>query len=292
MNRKPCILILGSSGMLGRTMVKYFSRKFPHTVFSTLREQTKNKSIFYLSVASVEQDIKSILKKIKKIDYIINCIAVMNSNLDIKELVLVNTDFPKKLAAIAEKNNCKLIHISTDGVFNPLAGGVYESDIPTPPDNYGKSKFMGEPNSFSAITIRTSIVGFDPYKHKGLLEWVRTARKPAKGFTNQKWAGSTVLQFAILCEKIIKRNSFEVLREKSSVFHFAPISNATKYLLIRDFFLALAQKNCVKKSLGIKKTRRLRTLFAEELYLKEFKKTGIKALKELIKFEKMHGISL
>ena len=64
----------------------------------------------------------------------------------------------------AKKQNCKLIHISTDYVFDGLNKNAYsEEDITNPINVYGQSKLDGEKAiqntmKFNAIIIRTSWV--------------------------------------------------------------------------------------------------------------------------------------
>src|SRR5436190_10981242 len=159
---KKNILILGAHGMLGRTMFFYLSSKFPHTVWGTIRELSNEKNKFFLSVGSYEKDIQTIFKKIKHIDYIINCIAATDIDTDKTTLIKVNTNFPENIAQIAERKKSKLIHVSTDGVFSELAQEMNESDTPFPTNEYTKSKLSGEPyDSSNALSIRTSLLGFD-----------------------------------------------------------------------------------------------------------------------------------
>ena len=70
----------------------------------------------------------------------------------------------KNLAAIAKENNIKLIHISTDYVFDGTKSTPYtETDIPNPQSVYGLTKLKGEQamqeiNPANSIIIRTSWV--------------------------------------------------------------------------------------------------------------------------------------
>jgi dTDP-4-dehydrorhamnose reductase len=75
----------------------------------------------------------------------------------------MNRDVPGKLAQLAEELNFKLIHISTDYVFNGESSEPYREDDPKGPLNiYGESKLAGEDlvQRFSpkSLIVRTSWV--------------------------------------------------------------------------------------------------------------------------------------
>lgn len=99
-----------------------------------------------------------------KPDFIINCAAytaVDKAETDIETAEKVNSLAPKLLAKQAKKFGTKLIHISTDYVFDGEAFTPYsEDDHVNPKSVYGKTKLWGEQNCFEenpdTIVIRTS----------------------------------------------------------------------------------------------------------------------------------------
>ena len=151
-------LVTGASGQLGRSIkslvkLQNISNSF---VFAT-RDQL---DLSYLN------DIQSYFKD-RKFDLIINCAAytkVDKAELDEKQANLINHLAVKKIAEIAQSNNIKLIHISTDFVFDGFKSQPYlESDVADPLNIYGKTKLAGENAvisimKFNAIIIRTSWV--------------------------------------------------------------------------------------------------------------------------------------
>lgn len=86
----------------------------------------------------------------KPLSWIINCSAYTAVDLaeDEPELAFrINADGPGNLAEIARNKGAKLIHISTDYVFDGAKEGAYvETDFPNPLSVYGRSKYQGEVN--------------------------------------------------------------------------------------------------------------------------------------------------
>lgn len=212
------ILVLGATGMLGHMVQKVLSQE---------------KGWEVEGVSSVEFDAEGEIQLGAKYDYVINCIGVLAGG-DEDTMHKINADFPHRLA---KATSAKIIHMSTDGVFSGNSGPYDEDSLPDAADAYGKSKLEGEVDTPNVINIRTSIIGTSPYKKKGLLEWFLAQPDGAtvKGYTNHIWNGVTTLQFAQLCEKIIRNDRFEDLRAESSVFHFAPNEPVTKYELLELF---------------------------------------------------------
>ncbi len=100
----------------------------------------------------------------EKPDFLINCAAytaVDVAETDDELAELINTKVPAYLGRITKKNECRIIHISTDYVFDGSGCLPYtENDLVNPESIYGKTKLNGEisllKENSSAIIIRTS----------------------------------------------------------------------------------------------------------------------------------------
>lgn len=131
------IILLGSTGKLGRAFAKYFS----------LNEQS------FLSLNSKNFDAKKpddsldIFIKFKP-DLVINCIALngLDKNfLNPENAFLINSHLPLWLAKKSVELNYTLVHFSTDSIFNDNQNISYiEDDIPAPRSVYGITKLAGE----------------------------------------------------------------------------------------------------------------------------------------------------
>ena len=150
------ILVTGSNGQLG-SEIQELSSNYKYNFFFTDRDS--------LDITN-ENDIKSFIDS-NDINTIINCAAY--TAVDKAEDDEINADkinhlAVKYLAQIAKEKNIKLIHVSTDYVFNGEAYKPYvESDTTNPNGVYGKTKLHGEVamqniNPANSIIIRTSWV--------------------------------------------------------------------------------------------------------------------------------------
>ncbi len=94
-----------------------------------------------------KQQLESYFSK-NELDYCINCAAYTAVDLAEEQSDLayaVNADGPKNLAEACKKHQVKLLHISTDFVFDGKKQTPYiETDMPNPLGVYGKSKWQGE----------------------------------------------------------------------------------------------------------------------------------------------------
>lgn len=135
------ILITGANGMLAKAVRERFME---HELILTDVVGTE----LSLDITNLEE-VKKFVENVKP-DVIINCAAYTAVDKAESEEELakkINADGPKNLAIAANKNNCKLVHISTDYVF----GGdlsleeIYKEDAPKAPVTaYGRTKLAGE----------------------------------------------------------------------------------------------------------------------------------------------------
>ncbi len=98
----------------------------------------------------------------------------------------LNTDVPRKLAQLCFHLGAKLVHLSTDTVFDGVAGGYQPSDQPAPLNLYGETKAAAEIEVLRygrehAAVLRTSpIIGNSPGGDRGLHERLFASWKEGK----------------------------------------------------------------------------------------------------------------
>ncbi len=147
------ILITGSNGQIGKELyrIKKFSKH--EFLFTDLKQ---------LDISSFD-NINSYLVD-KKIDCIINCAAytdVRKAEIEKVKALDVNSKGVKNLVTYCEENNIKLVHFSTDYVYNGnTIKPISEQEFVDPQNYYGFSKREGEKHiqnsNCESIVIRTS----------------------------------------------------------------------------------------------------------------------------------------
>ncbi|MBN1486077.1 MAG: SDR family oxidoreductase [Anaerolineae bacterium] len=115
----------------------------------------------------------------------------------------INVWGTRHIAWAAAGIGARLIHISTDVIFDGQQGDYKEEDIPSPITSYGRSKALAEAEvrktGGAAVIVRTSLIyGFQPYidRHSGwVLEGIRIGT-PVRLFNdelrNPVWVKSLV----------------------------------------------------------------------------------------------------
>jgi dTDP-4-dehydrorhamnose reductase len=153
---RPTILVTGAGGQLGSELreleKKYTTYQFIFTDSARLPIEKKAEvDDFFLTHHP---------------SYCINCAAytaVDKAEQEIDKAFLVNGTAPGILAAACKRTGTRLIHISTDYVFDGNSSKPYKENDATAPFNvYGRSKLQGEiaviENDPGAVIIRTSWV--------------------------------------------------------------------------------------------------------------------------------------
>lgn len=148
------ILVTGAYGQLGNEL-KVLSVDYPEWLFLFTDADT-------LDITN-ELSVKSFFDR-NKPDFVINCAAytaVDKAENDVETAEKVNALAPEILAKAAAKTGSKLIHVSTDYVFDGTNYLPYtETDIVNPMSVYGSTKLDGENRALAAnpqtIVIRTS----------------------------------------------------------------------------------------------------------------------------------------
>ena len=148
------ILITGANGQLGNELRELLEEKIPGQTIYTDREELDLTDAKAVETFVVNNDIT----------HIVNCAAytaVDKAEDQKRECALINTDAVKNLALAADASGAKIIHISTDYVFDGTNHRPYrESDKVNPISQYGTTKRKGETALLAlapeSIIIRTA----------------------------------------------------------------------------------------------------------------------------------------
>jgi dTDP-4-dehydrorhamnose reductase len=228
MNTK--VAVLGNTGMLGHVVQSVLSRQ------QTLSVRGFGRESIDLYPRTLNQ-MGTLLSKTLGFDteWIINCMGATKPYFDkcsdLSIPIYANGLFPHQLAQWAElmPGNTKVIHITTDCVYDGATGSYDEEDAHSPSDYYGKSKSMGEPNN--CMVLRTSIIGPESEgSAKHFLSWVKSLHfkeEESRGFTNHYWNGLTTLELAYGIADIVCGELYE-----AELFHLFS-TDISKYEMVR-----------------------------------------------------------
>ncbi len=215
------ILILGGTGMLGHQIIKgCISRNYDW--MTTVRNKELLINFFGTGIDDriIEIDDIKNFRQLREIclasnaKFIINCIGIVKQSKyasNYLESITVNSLLPHILNEICEEMNAKLIHISTDCVFDGTKGNYTEDDLSDAYDLYGKSKFLGEVNYGKTMTLRTSIIGNEITNNThGLIDWFLVQNGVINGYKQAVFSGVTTFELTKIILDIIIPNLFKV----------------------------------------------------------------------------------
>ncbi|MBK5262640.1 MAG: SDR family oxidoreductase [Peptostreptococcaceae bacterium] len=200
------ILILGSSGMVGHVlMLKLLEKGYDVTGISHTRRFTKDTILLDLTN---QQEFDKFWEK-QSFDLVINCCALLVQRCEERktEAININAFLPHLLEEKIRYKHTKLIHISTDGVFDGIRGNYIEEDFPNARTFYGRTKALGEVINNKDLTIRSSFIGPDiSQTGSGLLNWFFQQREMVNGFQNVRFNGITSIEFSNFIINIIEKD--------------------------------------------------------------------------------------
>lgn len=167
-----------------------------------------------------------------KPDVVINCIGIIKQLPEAKNAVksiAVNALFPHLVAEYCAATGTRVIHISTDCVFDGSKGCYVETDPVNANDLYGKTKQLGELVTYeNAVTLRTSVIGHELKHHLSLIDWFMRQEQTVRGYTQAIYTGFPTIEFS----HIIK-NYVIPQRELHGLYHVAS-SPISKFELLRE----------------------------------------------------------
>jgi dTDP-4-dehydrorhamnose reductase len=166
------MVIVGAGGRLGAALGREYQRDYDVTSFERMQ----------LDLGQLDR-VRSALSK-AKFDLLINCAALTNVDYcesHREEAFVVNAEAPRLLAEIANEKSAKLVHFSTDYVFDGKKTDLYvEEDKAVPLSVYGESKLEGERRvlevSSQHLVVRLSWV-FGPDKPSFIDQIIQRARE-------------------------------------------------------------------------------------------------------------------
>ncbi len=235
----PRLLITGASGLLGANLV-LAAHEEDEVIAVYHRHPIELEGVPSLSADLCQPGRAKELFNRFQPDWVIHCAAdtsVDELEDDPERAFRMNRDMAGNVAEAAKETGAKLVHISTDAVFEGREGPYREGDPTEPVNVYGKSKLAGEhavqvvcPES---LIIRTNIFGWNAQPKTSLAEW----------FLEQLKAGNTCpgfidIKFSPLLVNDLGKLILAMLSEDlSGVLHVPGADCISKY----DFGISIAR---------------------------------------------------
>lgn len=186
---KKRILIIGSNGMLGQRLAEfYLAQENVELLCSSNEESSFIPEVHYSQIdITKKNNVRDLIVGFAP-DVVINTAAYTNVDKAESEQELawkVNVSGVDNIALYCWTIDARLIHISTDYIFDGKSGPYTENDKPNPIGYYGRTKLASE-NSIIASGVRHSIIRtnvlFGPAKYgrADFVKWVVASLKDGK----------------------------------------------------------------------------------------------------------------
>lgn len=239
------ILILGASGLIGHKLWQVLGRRFEDVHCALHGSQATLSKFGVFNGAKVHEHVavedwtllEALLARVRP-QVVLNCAGITKRRAIINNAIhaiTVNALMPHRLSRWAGEHNARVIHFSTDCVFDGKDGPYTEQSPTTGKDAYGQTKALGEIRYDHCLTIRSSFIGRELSVHSELLDWLLAQNgKKIKGFSQAWYSGISTLEMArIVGDIIAHRPDINGLHQLSTL---EPINKFDLLCLARDAF--------------------------------------------------------
>ena len=236
----PRLLITGASGLLGLNMALLARQE--HTVVGVDRCKLTGVPFELVCADLLNRGAVDRTLDAARPDWLIHCAALADLEACEADPGLarrLNADLPDELATACARRGIRLVHISTDSVFDGTKDGVYtEADMPNPASVYSATKLQGEQNVLSAnsdaIIARVNFFGWSLSGKRSLSEFfynnLSTGRQ-CNGFTDIWFCPMFVGDLAVTLLRMLEKGL-------SGLYHVVGSEALTKY----DFGVRLSRQ--------------------------------------------------
>jgi dTDP-4-dehydrorhamnose reductase len=243
MTRDVTVLVLGASGMLGNAVLRFFAQSPGFSPRGSVRSvkalNLLPEALHGRVICGVDAENADSLRNAfvqARPDVVINCVGLVKQLADGDDplaAIPINSLLPHRLARLCGDAGARLIHVSTDCVFNGAKGMYREDDFADANDLYGRSKLLGEVGDSEGVTLRTSIIGPELNSAHGLVSWFLAQKGCVKGFTRAIFSGLPTVELArVMRDFVIPRADLRGLYHVSA----APISKHRLLCLVASAY--------------------------------------------------------
>lgn len=223
------VLLTGANGLLGQKIVAKLATREAVGLLATGTGPNRNQAAGEYDYEELDVTdhaaVRSVFDRYALTD-VIHCAAMTNVDqceAEKEKCMALNVDAVKNLADLCREHGVRLIHVSTDFIFDGENGPYREKDAPNPISFYGKSKLLAEDavlNSGCTFTIvRTVLIyGVVPdMSRSNIVLWAKQAleREQEINVVNDQWRSPT------LAEDLADGIILAMMKDKSGIYHIS-----------------------------------------------------------------------
>jgi len=238
------ILVTGKNGQLGRSFHKIVNKDT-----KIGNNQSPNDFIFVgrgdIDLSS-ESSISNYFSNNDKFDLIINCAAFTDVDRAEQEAELanqINHLAVKQLASIASNQQARLIHISTDYVFDGESNKPYlETDTPNPINAYSRTKLAGEKALQTAMPMNALIIRaswlYSEYGNNFVSTMLKLGkeRNELSVVSDQMGSPTYATDLAGVILEIIRHKKFRDVAQTTQIYHYSGEGEISWHRFAKEVF--------------------------------------------------------
>lgn len=208
------IVLTGASGMLGTDLLLHWSNQGTDVVAVTHTHPVKGARRAIGLNLEDEGAVRRVLDELRP-QWVVHCAALTDVDAcerDRERAVSINAGLAQSVARAAALSGVRMLHISTDSVFDGTVGDYRESDEVSPINEYARSKVLAEravlASGAQAVVLRTNIFGWGR-EEKGLARWIvgkLQAGATVPGFVDCHFNPLFTASLGILIDRIFDAN--------------------------------------------------------------------------------------
>lgn len=225
------LLVTGASGLLGINLALRESTRWDVTGISNSHRLVGVPFNVIPADLSTDEVIRQLIE-INRPDVVIHCAAMANIDECEKspdKAALINSIVPGRLAEVCSKRGVRLVHLSTDAVFDGNVGNYLETDTPHPLSVYAQTKLDGEKAVLDAcpqaVVARVNFYGWSLTGKRSLAEFFYnnlSAGISVNGFTDVEFCPLFVNHLVDLLMRLSKGSH-------NGIFHVVSPVALSKY---------------------------------------------------------------
>lgn len=210
------ILVTGASGLLGLNFALRYHAD--HQVVGVVHRNPLRNPPFQQLTADLSNPgkLEQVLEETRP-QAVLHCAAMANVDeceRNPERAFQVNSELPAALARAAARHGFRLVHLSTDAVFDGQRGNYSEEDTPNPLSVYARSKWLAEQRVLEAcpqaLVARVNFYGWSLSGQRSLGEFFYYNLKegrPVKGFTDVYFCPLEATQLADLLLRLVEKGA-------------------------------------------------------------------------------------